>query len=305
MVNRMLCFAGLLALSSVARAGTCEDDFEALGDARNGLVFMGSIQKPGMSVSSALGQLQEIARGKSYQIGNESITDASGELVFTQTNVSPPIVMRAQADSTGQVSLGTKLGRGQQVDVENARKEICLMLNMLKPGKEGEAIAASARARHDAGQQVIDAEAPKLSAEIGGDIQKTMAGVNNQGQLKKLLIGSYDKIATQGERNQAFAPIVAKYQGRKYRIDGQVYTVSTQYNGDMQVAYLVTQTKGLFKVRQRSDYNNLNFGITCTLAPDQAKFFLTLSGGDWVKLSGTVSDITPNGMELRDCRQAN
>lgn len=45
--------------------------------------------------------------------------------------------------------------------------------------------------------------------------------------------------------------------------------------------------------------------IECALAADQEKFFLTLSEGDWVKLAGTVDQISPQSMELRDCRQAN
>ena len=304
MVNRMLCLAGLLALSTAARAGTCEDGFEAVGDPRNGMLFMGQVQKPGLSVSSALGQMQKIAQEEGYQIGNESITGNSGELLFTQTNLRTPLVWRVQADGSGQVSLGTKLARGQKMEVAGARTEICSMLAKLKTGKEGEAIAAAARTKTGAGQ-VIDAEAPKLSAEIGRDIQKTMAGVNSKGVFGNLMVGS-SNYATDGERNEAFAPIVAKYKGRKYRIDGQIYTVSeNQFSGEMQVAYLVTQTRGLLAIRQSSSDNNNNFTIQCILAPDQAKFFTTLANGDWVKLAGTVNQIDTHGMVLKDCRQAN
>lgn len=123
------------------------------------------MQLPGLSVSSALGHLQSIALSKGYEIGNESIAGDSGELFFTQTNLRPPIVMRANADSSGKVSVGTKLARGQNVEVAAGRKEICSFLTNLKTGKEGEAIAAAARQKTGAGR-VIDAEAPKLSAEI-------------------------------------------------------------------------------------------------------------------------------------------
>lgn len=303
-MNRILCFVGLLALSAAVRAGTCEDGFEAVGDPRNGMLFMGQVQKPGLSVRSALGQMQKIALEEGYQVGNESITGNSGELLLTQNNLRTPLVWRVQADSSGQVSLGTKLARGQKMEVAGARTEICSMLAKLKTGKEGEAIAAAARGKTGAGQ-VIDAEAPKLSAEIGRDIQKTMAGVNSKGVFGNLMVGS-SNYATDGERNEAFAPIVAKYKGRKYRIDGQIYTVSeNQFSGEMEVAYLVTQTRGLLAIRQSSSDNNNNFTIQCILAPDQAKFFTTLANGDWVKLAGTVSQIETRGMVLKDCRQAN
>ena len=321
MVSRMLFLAGLLALSAAARAGTCEDGFEAVGDPRNGMLFMGQVQKPGLSVRSALGQMQKIAQEEGYQIGNESSAGQYGALgvtptkkptprgwrgtgATTQTNLRTPLVWRVQADSSGQVSLGTKLARGQKMEVAGARTEICSMLAKLKTGKEGEAIAAAARTKTGAGQ-IIDAEAPKLSAEIGRDIQKTMAGVNSKGVFGNLMVGS-SNYATDGERNEAFAPIVAKYKGRKYRIDGQIYTVSeNQFSGEMEVAYLVTQTRGLLAIRQSSSDNNNNFTIQCILAPDQAKFFTTLANGDWVKLAGTVSQIETQGMVLKDCRQAN
>lgn len=303
MVNRMWCVAALLALPAIARAGACEDGFQAVGDPRNGLLFLGEVQKPGLSVRSALGQLQKIALDGGYQLGNESINGDTGELFFTQTTLSPPLVLRARADSAGQVSLGTKLARGQHLQVAGARNEICSMLAKLKTGQEGEAIAA-ARAKTGSGQ-IIDAEATKLSAEIGRDIRKTMAAVNSKGTLGNLLIGSTN-YATESERKEAFAPLVAKYRGRKYRINGQVYTASrNEFSGELVVAYLVTQTRGLLKIRQSSAYNSNNFLIQCVLAPDQAKFVLTLSGGDWVKLAGTVDKIDSEGMELRDCRQAN
>jgi hypothetical protein len=302
-MKKILCAGVLLAASTVAHAGTCEQDFQAVGDPRNGLLFMGQVEMPGLSVRSALGQLQQIAKDSGYEVGNESIAGDSGELFFTQTNTRPPIVVRAQADSSGQVSLGTKLPRGQKLEVAEARREICSLLSRLKAGKEGDAIAAAAHATIGSGR-IIDAEAPKLSAEIGSDIRKTMAGVNSKGMFKNLMLGTNES-ATAGERGEAFAPIRAKYMGRNYRIDGQIYTVSkNQFNGEMQVAYLVTKTRGLLGVRQSSTYNSLNFTIACTLAPDQAKLFVTLAEGDWVKLTGIVDQIDTEGMELRDCRQA-
>lgn len=305
-MKRIVCMVGLLALTAVARAGTCEQDFQAVGDPRNGLLFMGAVNKPGLSVSSALGQLQKLVADEGFTVGTESIVGNAGEVFFTRSHdVKTPIVYRAEANAAGEVSLGVKLTRGQQMKPDEVRSKFCGMLNSLKTGKEGEAIAAAARAKSGMGQ-VIDAEAPKLSAEIGRDIQKTMRGVNSKGALGNLLVGS-SNYATEGERKEAFALIRAKYMGRKYRIDGQVYTTSrnTYGNTEMQIGYLVTQTRGLLGIRDSSTYNSNNLTIHCALAPDQAKLFVTLSEGDWVKLQGTVSDITTEGMMLRDCRQAN
>ena len=295
---------GLLALSAAAHAGTCESDFQAIGDPRNGMMFMGMVKKPGLGIGSALGQLQKMAADEGFEIGNESIVGDAGEVFFTRNrDVKKPIVYRAEANAAGDVSLGVKLARGQQMNPDEVRSKFCGMLNALMPGKQGEAIAAAARAKSGSGQ-IIDAEAPKLSAEIGRDIKKTMAGVNSKGALDNLLIGS-SNYATAGERNEAFAPIQAKYLGRKYRIDGEIYTISqNRYDGSMQISYLVTQTRGLLGIRDSSTFNSNNFTIQCMLAPGQAKLFLTLAEGDWVKLIGTVDDIDTEGMRLRDCRQA-
>ncbi|HZV37339.1 MAG TPA: hypothetical protein VFF96_01180 [Pseudoxanthomonas sp.] len=303
--GRTWCFLGLLALSATAQAGTCEDDFQAVGDPRNGMLYMGTVKKPGLSVGSALGQLQKFAADEGFTIGNESIVGGNGEVFFTRTrDVKTPIVYHAQANAAGEVSLGVKLARGQQMKADEVRGKFCGALNGLQAGKEGEAIASAARAKSGTGQ-IIDAEAPKLSAEIGRDIRKTMAGVNSKGALGNLMVGS-SNFATEGERKEAFAPIAAKYLGRKYRIDGQIYTITKgHYSGQMEIAYLVTQTRGLLGIRDSSTYNSNNFTINCVLPPDQAKLFVTLSEGDWVKLAGTVSEIDTEGMTLRDCRQSN
>ena len=124
-MNRMLCLAGLLALSATAQAGTCEQDFQAVGDPRNGLLFTGQVSKPGLSVSSALGQMQKIAADDGFEVGNESIVGNSGELFFTQTSSRPPIVVRVEADSSGQVSMGTKLARGQKMETRARTSAAC------------------------------------------------------------------------------------------------------------------------------------------------------------------------------------
>ena len=71
------------------------------------------------------------------------------------------------------------------------------------------------------------------------------------------------------------------------------------------IDYLVTVTRGLLRVRQDSSYNNLNFSIECKMALDQQEYFSTLRAQDWVTLIGKVEEFTPQGMVLKDCRQAN
>ncbi len=295
---------GLLAMSTAAQAATCEEMFQAVGDPRNGVMFVGQVTKPGLSVSSALGQMQKIAMDEGFEVGAESINGSVGELFFTQTTSRPPIVVRVEANTSGEVTMGTRLAPGQKMEKEAARQNICGMLGRLKTGKEGNQIAQAARAQTGAGQ-VIDAKAPELSAQIKREVDRAMGPVQRKGAFKDLLLGT-TTTAAQGDLAAAFLPVRAKYMGRKYRIDGQIYTVSRdQYDGVMEVAYLVTQTRGLLGVRQSSTYQDLNFTINCVLSKDQAMFFTTLREGDWVNLQGTVNTVNPRGMVLRDCRQAN
>lgn len=296
--------ASLLVLPGLTLAKGCEDSFQAVGDARNGLFFSAQVKLPGLTASSALGQLQQIALDGGYQVGGELVRGGAGELYFIQDSNEPDIVMHAIADKSGKVVLSTKLARGQKTDPAAVRGEFCGLLGKLRPGKEGEAIAAAAREKTGVGR-VTDARADKLSAEIGKVVKKALGPVAAKGQLSRALIGTGES-ATSGEYAEAFAPVRARYIGRQYRIDGQVYTLSgAPGTRDMEVNYLVTQTRGLLGVRQETQFNDLNYQLKCRMAGDQAKFFLTLSEGNFVTLTGTVTDMQPGGLVLSDCRQAN
>lgn len=302
-MNKAVVAAGLLMASGWVQAG-CEDSFQSVGDARNGLFFSGHVKVPGLSAQSALGQMQQIALDSGYKVGGELIRGGAGELYFIQDSNNPAIVMLATADKSGKVSLSTKLARGQKTETAAVRQEFCSLLAKLKPGKDGEAIAAAAREKTGA-NQITDAKADKLSAEIGKVVKKALAPVAAKGQLSRALIGT-GVTATSGEYEEAFVSVRAKYIGKKYRIDGQVYTVSgSPLGGDMEVNYLVTQTRGLLGVRQEPEFNSLNYQLKCRMAKDQAKFFLTLTEGNYATLVGTVVDMQPGGLVMGDCRQAN
>lgn len=304
-MRQRICAVGLLLmLTGKAMAAACEDSFQTVGDPRNGLFLSTQVKVPGLGVSSALGQLQQYAMDGDYEVGSELIVGNSGELYFLQTSNNPAIVMHATADKSGKVSLSTKLARGQKTDPEAVKTEFCSILAKLKTGKEGEDIAEAARNKTGVGR-IIEAQADKLSAQIGGEVKRILAPVANKGKLGKFLIGAGTS-ATGGEYAEAFAPMQAKYIGRKYRIDGQIYTVTrNSIDSGMEINYLVTPKRGLLGIRQDVSYNSLNFQIKCVLAKDQGKFFLSLSEGNMVTLAGTVTEMRPDGMELTGCRQAN
>lgn len=294
--------AAALTLPAAAAASSCEENFQTVGDPRNGLLFATSVIVADLKVPSGLAQLRAIARAAGYEPGGDMVQAGTGELSLLQTSNRPPLVIRATVASGGEVTLGLKLAQGQRARPEDVREEFCSMLGKLRGGRAADALAAAEDA--DRANAVVDARAEALSAEVGDDVKSTLKPVASKGNFSRWLIGT-GPVATDADFNAAFAPIRAKYVGRRYRIDGQIYTVSrNDVTGEMDINYLVTPTRGLARIRQEARYNNLNFQIKCVLAKDQAKLFATLSNGDFVKLAGQVTNIHPGGMQLEQCRQA-
>ena len=307
--KRLWCFLGLAAMAATAHAGTCEQNFQAIGDPRNGMTFTGTVSVPGLSVSSALGQMRNFANEEGAEAGADIFDgEDHGEVLFTRSKgLKRPIVYQVRANASGTVSLSTKLAPGQQMDTGIVRTSFCNALNALKAGREGDAIAAAARAASSsdsAFDKVIEGNARDLSREIQRDVAKSMAAVNNKGKLGNFLVGSHN-YATKNERANAMAPVIAKYKGRRYRIDGQVYTLTeNSITHAKEIAYLVAEPESFFRTTGGSTVNNLNFTIHCSMAPDQTRLFYSLSEKDWIKLEGTVDEISESSMKLKDCRQA-
>lgn len=299
----LLALLALAACALPAAAATCEEGFQAVGDARNGLFFVASVNVADLRIGSGLAQLRALARAGGYEPGADLVQGNEGEMSFVQASSHPPLVVRATVKSSGEVTLGLKLAQGQLARPEDVRQEFCGMLSKLQGGRAGDALAATERAA--AANAITETTAEALSEQVGKDVKSTLKPVATKGNFSRWLIGT-GPVATDADFNAAFGPIRAKYIGRKYRIDGQVYTATRNtVTGDMEVNYLVTPSRGLLGIRQESRYNNLNFQIQCTLARDQAKLFATLANGDFVKLSGEVTQIQPGGMVLGQCRQAN
>lgn len=294
----------LLFSSFNTLAATCEETFKSIGDPRNGLAFLAERTMPGLSVDSALGQIRQYGTDEKFVVGADSVDSKGGQVYLVQDSSNPPVVVTFTARPDGTVGLATKLARGQKMDVEAGKQYMCGMLNKIKTGKEGEAIAAEARSKSDA-NRVTDTTAVDLSESLGKEAKKLSRAMNS-GSFKDLLLGTHTSPDQLRDREAMFMPMVAKYSGRKYRIDGEVYTAGiNQYSGEGEVAWLVTKTRGLLSVRQDDDMNNGQFTVACAVARDQNPLVMTLRSHDFAKLEGTVDRIDLSGVHLRDCRQAN
>lgn len=180
----------LLLPAATVLAGTCEDSFQKKGNPLTGTTYTASVGVPGLSVDSAMGQLRAVAANNKLDILAE---DAGGTMLAEEpeTMAHKPIPITFTA-SAGQVDMTVKLGRVAFAGAEAMKKYMCDMLGEIKPGKEGAAIAASAR---------------KAGAGGGGEIQMDAGRLSLQ-------------IKHQAADNQA--AIGARYKGKTFRITGRL-----------------------------------------------------------------------------------
>ena len=291
------------ALMWAAQAQATDCNFNAVGDPRNGMTFVALQQHPGVSVLSGLGQIRKLARDEKFEVGYDNIKPDEGLLFLIQTTNNPPVIVTASGEPGGKFGLVMSLQRGQQIADADAQRHMCGMLAGIVPGAAGEAIARDARAA-DNMDTVTAVDAVAFSDELGKEARRVGASTTTA-SLKDALLGRNARSLGQRDVDARVLPFIAKYLGRRYRIDGQVYTSSRGGLSDtMTVGYLVTPTRGLLRVRADNDMNNSFFTVHCQLASDQAALFATLGSQDWVTLEGVVEDLQLNGITLRECRQA-
>lgn len=309
MVYTTMVLLATVSGSAAAASAACEKAFKTVGDPRNGAMYMADVTVPGLKVQSALDQLRQIGAEDQFEIGGQLVEGNTGNQYLIQTKgLRTPLVLIGTADHTGRVTLATKLARGQTIGQDEARQSMCAMLDKLKGGSQGEALAAAARAKQPM-PALEDVAAPDLSKKMGKEVRSTMAAYNAAGSFKDLMLGTTTNKEDLGDRSATFLPLYAKYIGRRYRIDGQIYTVNrnsyaTRPGEVGSINYLVTPERGLLRIRQNDTFNNNNYTIRCEFAPDQAANFTVLRERDWAKLEGEVSSIEGSSMTLRNCRQA-
>lgn len=299
----------LAAAGPAAASGACDKAFKTVGDARNGALYMADVTVPGLKVQSALDQLRKIGGDDEFEVAGQLVEGDTGDQYLIQRKgLRTPLVLVGTADRTGRVTLATKLARGQSVEPAAAKQSMCGMLDKLKAGSQGDTVAAAGRTQYP--MPAVEAvAAPDLSKMMGKEVKDTMALYRSAGAFKDLMLGTTTNKEDKGDRSATFLPLYAKYVGRRYQIDGQVYTVNpSTYStkpGDIgSINYLVTPTRGLLRVRQNDTFNNNNYTIRCEFASDQAANFTMLRERDWAKLEGEISSIEESSMTLRNCRQA-
>lgn len=282
-----------------AMGATCAESFQAVGDPRNGMRYAASRTIPGISMASALGQVRSMALSVGFEASGDVITPEDGTILLTQRKgVTIPVITVVQVQPSGEVFVTVKLARGQLVRDEDAKTGLCAqLLDKIEPGKEGEAIAEAAR-RASRFDEPVSVDAQALSGELGKEAGRLGRSISTA-PIRGLFSGK-----NAGDASELMLPFAAKYMGRRYIVDGTVYTIGpNRFTQRVELDYLVTQPKGLLGLRGSADFNGGNFGVQCQLAPDQRLLAGTLKGRDKVRLVGTVHDINTGGVVLGDCRQ--
>lgn len=279
---------GLLTLPVAAgAAGTCEENFKTSGDPRNGAAFSTSVTIPGLSVRSALGQMQKIALDDKFEIGNEDIRDKDGTLTILQksTFTNRGFLIYIDANADGQVGINSRLNRDQVAKPEDIRMGMCSMLGRLKTGPEGEAIANAAREKTGV---------EKVQSYKAHDLAKELARAVNS------------ELAKRGEGAVDLNRVYAKYLNKRFRIDGQVARKgepSTLFpNLPLEIEWITTGIKGLLGGKEDAFMQRARPIIICELQQEQREYFDSLRIEDWATLSGKVTSFEGNVMTLENCR---
>jgi hypothetical protein len=267
----------LLATTAQISANTCEKNFLAEGDPRNGAEFSTSTTISDLSSASALGQLRTIALADGFNVLGEESTASQGTLTIEQKNGRHPFLIYLTAVNKGtaaDVSIRTKLNRRTVAKPEDIRTGMCGMVARIKTGADGEAIAAAARA----------AIVPEPVVEI-----------KPRWLAKDIYRMSKRKTAEM---------ITAHYKGKRYLLDGTI-GIPLENEGTIELWYKVTIDRNGILQTLDADESTFWPPIVCRMAPEARARAAKLQEGEFAKLTGTVSHYwqgSPSKLVLKDCR---
>jgi hypothetical protein len=267
----------LLCSTGIVHAGTCEDNFLAEGDPRNGAEFSTASTISNLNAQSALGQLRAIALADGFNVLGEESTASQGTLTIEQKNGRHPFLIYLTAvnkNNAADISIRTKLNRRTVAKPEDIRNGMCGMIARIKTGAEGEKIAAAARA----------AIVPEPLVEI---------------QPRWLAKDIYRM-----SKRKTAEMITAHYKGKRYLLDGTV-GMPLENDGTIELWYKVTIDRNGILQTLDADESIFWPPIVCQMASEHRARAAKLAEGEFAKLTGTVSHYwqgSPSKLVLKDCR---
>ena len=265
-----------MLLPSMANAATCEESFVKKGSLISGLKFTATVSVPDLTPVSAIQQLRGIVAAKGYDIMADEAE--YGSMLIEQPMTGKARAFPIQITATNEAKVGTvvmqaNLRSTMIVKEADAKTELCGMLNQLKGGKAGLALAAKGKSAQTVQAGPLAMSALAFSHQVSKDTERNPAGV------------------------------LTRYKGKSYTIDGTVSYV-TKDGDKFRIGYDVPNPWE--EVIRLPNIAPFKTDIVCYMAPGQAAYSLQLKPKKSIKLTGIVEDFDEykHIVWLKDCRPA-
>lgn len=273
MISRFSFALALLGAATSAGASECEQSFAKKGNPVTGLRFVATTSVADMTGASAVGQLRGIVLGKGYDV--LAAEPEGGTMLIEQPATGkarsfPLNITVTPEGSAGRVLMEARLRPTMNVPEAAARSEMCGILNQLRGGKAGLALAKQ-----------------------GNAVQASRSAP----PLRMSVLTFSSQMAGEARRNSE--AMVARHNGKAFTIFGTVANVGKAGNS-YQVDFKLIETV-LTGIVPGSGYR---LDVSCILAPGQSTYALGLKPDKRVELTGIFDeyDIGRSTIFLRDCR---
>ena len=274
MIQRLSVAAMLLLATTTASADDCEASFAKKGNPVTGLRFTATTTVKDMSPSSAVGQLRGIVLPKGYDI--LAAEPEAGEMLIEQPATGkarsfPVTIAITDENGAGKVTMDAKLRPTMNIPDAAARSEMCGMLNQLRGGQAGLALARKGNAAQAIAAPPLCMSVLAFSSQLAGEARKNSEAM------------------------------VARHQGKSFTLFGPVGTVGKAGNRHRIDFKLVENA--LTSIVPGSGYR---LNVSCILAEGQSAYSLKLQPDKHVELTGVFDeyDMARSTLYLRDCRPA-
>lgn len=259
--------------ATAANAAECEDNFTKRGNPVTGLKFSATRSVDDMSPSSAIGQLRGIVLAKGYDV--LAAEPETGTMLIEQPATGkarsfPIDIQVADENGAGKVQMNAKLRPTMNIPDAAAKTEMCGILNQLRGGKAGLALAARGNA----------AKASQSAAP-----------------LRMSVLAFSSQMGSEARRNGP--ALQARHKGKAYTIWGTV-----GYVGPAGSSYRVDYKLLDNTVASLVPGTGYRLEVSCILAAGQSAFAMGLKPDKRVELTGVFDeyDVGRSTVYLRDCR---
>jgi hypothetical protein len=138
LTHKFMLIALICQWSSVF-AASCEDNFKTQGDPSGGVEYFASTLVSGVSVASAMEQLQAIATADGFKVHDDKSNIKEGKLIIEQVKGSRPFLILIAGLDKGTASalfIQTRLNLGASAKAQDMRQAMCGMLARVKSAAE-------------------------------------------------------------------------------------------------------------------------------------------------------------------------